>query len=187
MKKFLLLTLLYLPWASAEQGEQAKELELKARQITGDFAAELKSALLGAVQQGGFAAAIDVCHTKAPEIADAYSSHGWQVRRTSLKTRNKANEPTFEELAVLQGFAQKLAEGEAIKSLTYSNYDPEKNQYRYMKPIPTGQLCLACHGEKISPQLIEKLDSLYVGDEARGFKLGDMRGAFSLSYSGDGK
>ena len=55
-----------------------------------------------------------------------------------------------------------------------------KQYFRYMKAIPTGELCLKCHGAEIEPGVKAKLDELYPNDKARGFKLGDIRGAFTI-------
>lgn len=54
-------------------------------------------------------------------------------------------------------------------------------RYRFMKAIPTADLCLACHGESINPDLAAAIDKAYPDDKARGFKTGDIRGAFTLS------
>jgi hypothetical protein len=50
-----------------------------------------------------------------------------------------------------------------------------------MKAIPTAAQCLNCHGESISPEVDAKLKALYPNDQARGFKEGDLRGAFTLA------
>ena len=50
-----------------------------------------------------------------------------------------------------------------------------------MKAIPTGELCLLCHGETIDPDIAAAIDKAYPEDQARGFSLGDIRGAFTLS------
>lgn len=50
-----------------------------------------------------------------------------------------------------------------------------------MKAIPTAALCVKCHGETIDPEVEAKLKALYPNDQARGFKEGDLRGAFTLS------
>jgi hypothetical protein len=47
-----------------------------------------------------------------------------------------------------------------------------------MKAIPTGGLCLACHGETIDPAVAGKIAELYPEDKATGFREGDLRGAF---------
>ncbi|MEJ1297544.1 MAG: DUF3365 domain-containing protein [Candidatus Sedimenticola sp. (ex Thyasira tokunagai)] len=56
-----------------------------------------------------------------------------------------------------------------------------KKTFRYMKAIPTAELCLGCHGSEIKPQVTQKLDALYPYDKARGLKAGDIRGVFTLS------
>jgi len=54
-------------------------------------------------------------------------------------------------------------------------------EFRFMKAIPTGGACLACHGETLSPELAEKVKTLYPQDLATGFMLGDIRGAFVVT------
>jgi hypothetical protein len=53
--------------------------------------------------------------------------------------------------------------------------------FRYMKAIPTGELCLTCHGGSIDPDLAARIRAGYPKDQATGFKLGELRGAFTLS------
>lgn len=50
-----------------------------------------------------------------------------------------------------------------------------------MQAIGTAEACLGCHGEKIKPELVELIDRHYPQDQARGFREGDLRGAFTLS------
>lgn len=53
-------------------------------------------------------------------------------------------------------------------------------EFRMMKAIATGEPCLACHGKNIQPSLAAVIDVRYPEDEARGFALGELRGAFTL-------
>ncbi|HSD70126.1 MAG TPA: DUF3365 domain-containing protein, partial [Woeseiaceae bacterium] len=55
---------------------------------------------------------------------------------------------------------------------------------RYMKAIPTGGLCLACHGSAIPDDVRGLLDDHYPHDRALGYEAGDMRGAFSVVWPG---
>ncbi|MBT6406447.1 MAG: DUF3365 domain-containing protein, partial [Rhodospirillaceae bacterium] len=41
--------------------------------------------------------------------------------------------------------------------------------------------CLACHGAKIPAAVEEALKADYPNDKARGYKAGDIRGAFTIS------
>ncbi|HEY5775383.1 MAG TPA: DUF3365 domain-containing protein, partial [Xanthomonadales bacterium] len=72
------------------------------------------------------------------------------------------------------------AAGIAVDSLVWSetaNVDGEQ-EFRFMKAIPTGGICLACHGAALSPEVSRVLDSLYPADRATGYDEGDIRGAF---------
>jgi len=46
-----------------------------------------------------------------------------------------------------------------------------------MKAVPTEGVCLACHGQNISPEVQTKLNELYPDDKATGYSLGQVRGA----------
>jgi hypothetical protein len=56
----------------------------------------------------------------------------------------------------------------------------DKTVLRYMKAILMSGLCLACHGSKLADDLSNKVNELYPNDQATGFKLGDICGAFTL-------
>ena len=53
--------------------------------------------------------------------------------------------------------------------------------FRYMKAIGTQPVCTVCHGTSIAPEVTARLDALYPEDRARGFAVGDIRGAFSIT------
>ncbi len=149
------------------------------------FGATLKEALQQAMQSGGAVNSVAVCHDKAEQIAtDLSKNTGMLVGRTSLKIRNPANAPDNWELAVLKQFDARKAQGEPIDKLEFfAVIDDDQGQktFRYMKAIPTAALCLGCHGEHLTPEVDAKLKELYPNDTARGFKEGDLRGAFTLA------
>lgn len=157
-----------------------------SRAVSMDFMKTLKTELMGALKQGGASKAIEVCQKKAPAIAAQLSKkHGWEVSRTSLKLRNPANAPDAWEQAVLEKFEVRRTKGEDPKTLEYYEIvkQGDKKVFRYMKAIPTGGLCLQCHGEKLDPVVQQKLKQLYPQDKATGFKAGDIRGAFTIKQS----
>ncbi len=159
-------------------GEPA--FEEKATTAIKDYAQALKSALTEAMQTGGPQKAVEVCHTEAPEIAARLSQqHDLTISRTSLKPRNTANAPDEWERGVLQTFEQQHADGESIDSLISKT--ESGSQMRLMKAIPTGELCLTCHGENVAPELQSLIDKHYPDDQATGFSVGDIRGAFSVT------
>lgn len=185
MKKLIIaVVLLSLPFAiSADIGRY----KAQAKQITGAFFEELKSELGKGMKAGGPVAAIGVCNTRAPEIAMQHSqSSGWDVGRTSLKLRNSNNAPDAWETSVLQKFEEQRARGEGPDALVHAEIVDEGGveHFRFMKGIVMPPLekmpCLKCHGEDIDPNTAALLDELYPQDKARGYRAGQVRGAFTL-------
>ncbi|MDA8621973.1 DUF3365 domain-containing protein [Psychrosphaera sp.] len=155
---------------SADVDEAKKRIQV--------FSKTLKSKLKAAISEGGLSKGISVCKTQAPKIAADLSTDGWHVSRTSLKTRNPLNVPDEWELETLKYLESEKASGSDFKALNKTQY--KNNKFRYMQAIPTGGLCLSCHGENVSDEVNKALAEHYPNDHATGFKLGDIRGAFSL-------
>ncbi|PHS11838.1 MAG: hypothetical protein COA86_19000 [Kangiella sp.] len=86
------------------------------------------------------------------------------------------------ETDVLEKFNRLQKEGVNPKGMEFYEVVNEDGQeyFRHMKAIPTGGICLACHGKTIAPNLISKLDELYPDDKARGYSVGQIRGAFTF-------
>ena len=176
-----IIALLGLPLVAS--ADELKQQRAESMQVVKEFMGSLKGELQSAMKSGGPTNAIEVCNKVAPAIAAEQSrKHGWEVGRTSLKTRNPANAPDAWEREVLNNFEQRKAEGENPKKMFYEEVVEEdgKQYYRFMKAIPTGKVCLKCHGENIAEPVKAKLDKLYPEDQARGFNLGDIRGAFTI-------
>ncbi len=169
-------------------GEADQDL-VAARQIVKRFAGELKGELKTAVDKKGFQHAIGVCKDAAPGIAAKLSAEtGWRVGRTAIRLRNPANAPGPAELEVLQDFLKRAAAGEKLAKMEQAFEDPAAEggpAFRYMKAIPTGELCLTCHGSRIEPELAARIRADYPKDQATGFQLGELRGAFTLSKALD--
>lgn len=159
-----------------------------SRAVVKTFSQTLQQALQTAIKADGPVAAVEVCHSAAPAIAAQQSeAHGWQVGRTSLKPRNPDNAPDDWQRAVLVRFDAEKAAGKPMADLeTWTVVESDgKRTFRYMKAIPTGEVCLTCHSSDLSPELAAKLDALYPDDKARGYALGDIRGAFTISQPMD--
>ena len=184
MKKILAATLLTAFTAIQAHAEDVQSLSAEGAGLIKQFGGALKSELQAAIKAGGPINAVEVCQDKAPAIAASLSEQsGWQVGRTSLKTRNVAlNTPDQWERAVLEQFEQRKQQGESADTLAYAEVveDADGTAFRFMKAIPTGEVCLACHGKDIQPDLAKKLDAAYPDDQARGYMVGDIRGAFTL-------
>ncbi len=143
-----------------------------------EFGGALLHTVQSSMQAGGAEQAIQSCQLLAPQLASQASSNGWEVARTSLKVRNPANQPDAWEQQVLETFAQQAVQGVAVSELKYAEF--VEGKFRYMQAIEIKQPCLACHGQQISPQIQAKLTQLYPNDQAIGYQLGELRGAFSL-------
>ena len=134
--------------------------------------------------EGGPASAVKVCNTEAPTIADDVDgAEGWKVGRTSLKLRNPHNAPDDWEREQLERFERDKAAGKPVDELEASAIVESggTKTFRYMKAIPTAAMCLTCHGSDLASDVEGKLDELYPKDAARGFSVGDLRGAFTLN------
>lgn len=156
----------------------------EAKALIKQFATSLQSELVSAIKSGGPVHAIGVCQEKAPAIAASLSeTSDWEIGRTSLKTRNTKNAPDAWETRVLEQFESLKAAGNPVPEMAYSEVVKVDGQkvYRFMKPIPTQEVCLTCHGSDIDPKLAQAIDAAYPEDQARGYSAGDIRGAFTLS------
>jgi hypothetical protein len=156
---------------------------LEARSLVKAFGSDLKSVLMTTMKTEGPIKALAVCNTEAGPIAKKHSAlSNWTIGRTSTKVRNSDNAPDQWESTVLAQFEQRKAAGEDVTTMEYSAMvkSGDKNVYRYMKPISTAGGCLVCHGKNIDNNITDKIKSLYPNDQATGFSLGDIRGAFSL-------
>jgi hypothetical protein len=168
--------------AGALAAESESQLD-QSRAVAAEFMQTLKGALLQGMQTGGPVNAIGVCKLRAPAIAaEVGERKGWQIGRTSLKLRNPANAPDDWERAGLESFEQRKQAGEDPAQLEYYAVVEQEGKavFRYMKAIPTAELCVTCHGAKLDPAVEAKLAELYPGDQARGYKVGDIRGAFTF-------
>jgi hypothetical protein len=180
----LLTLLLSVPLSLQANNDAQQQFEQQAGNAIKEFAGTLKSALMDAMKKGGPVEAIAVCNLVAPTIAAEMSKkYGMEIGRTSLRVRNPANEADDWESSVLQQFEKRLQSGEAIQKLTFSEtVDTELgSNRRMMKAIPTDKVCLSCHGSKVAEPVQAMLDQYYPDDKATGFKLGDIRGAFTVS------
>ena len=99
------------------------------------------------------------------------------MRRVSLRPRNPAAAPDAWERKALTAFDTAVAAGE--------NPVPASEQFegrlRYLVPQRVQGVCLTCHGDSIGEDVAAALDQYYPEDTARGYQLGEVRGAISLT------
>jgi hypothetical protein len=180
MKSLSLFALgLFTLGAHAAPAVDSEQLRNEAASLIPPFQQQLLGTVKQAMTDGGPVQAVEACQSLAPSIAEQHSQAPWKVGRTALKLRNPDNAPDAWERSVLEQFAQRAAAGEPIQEIRHA--EVVHGQYRYMQAIGTAEACLGCHGEKVKPELLSLLDQHYPQDQARGFREGDLRGAFTLS------
>ena len=157
----------------------------EARSVATSIPPKLIEVLAEELGKGGAENAISVCREKAPAMAKAAAERtGWSIRRVSLKNRNPKAVPDAWEKSALDEFNRRLAAGEAITGLEKGEVvtEGDRQHYRYVKALPTVELCVQCHGsaEAISPGVKARLKELYPDDKATGFAVGSIRGAITI-------
>lgn len=186
MKQSLAIALLCSLLASANlfADDTLQQRVKDSRESIQSFGRALMGNLNNVLQKQGAASALEACSAIAPLISLTKSkSYGWKISRTSLKLRNPDNAPDAWERAVLEQFEIRKAKGESIKDLEYYEIVEMEGRraFRYMKAIPMREKpCRTCHGSNLAPDIAAALDKHYPADQARGFKAGDIRGAFTI-------
>jgi hypothetical protein len=153
----------------------------RSRQIAAEFQQALGARLMAAIASGGPVEALAVCNLEAPQIAARLSDEtGVTVGRTALRVRNPANAPDGGARSALEAFAAALDGG--------ATEPPERfvaaadGGARYFRAIITQPLCVVCHGAALAPDVRAAVSRLYPADEATGFAVGDLRGAFVVEW-----
>lgn len=165
--------------AQAQDQDQSSQFQKDAGLIIQTYAQTLKSKLMSAMQAGGPTQAVLVCSEESQKIAkDISASSGWHVKRVSLKARNPLAKPDGWESEILTEWQKTLSEKADTNLLEVSI---QEDQVRVMKGIQTDGLCLTCHGTNIDAKLSEQIKQIYPNDQAIGYEMGALRGAFSLT------
>jgi hypothetical protein len=158
----------------------------ESRSLVQEFSESLKRELQRGMKAGGPVYAIGVCNVNAPQIsAELASKSDWDVGRTSLRIRNPGNSPDDWERHTLETFEERLLSGEQPTDIEYYEVVQQNGDkvFRYMKAIPTAEMCESCHGSALDESVKERLRDLYPMDRARGYRAGDIRGAFTFAKS----
>lgn len=154
----------------------------ESRSLAKSFGMRLKSELKRGLETGGPVTAIRVCKDLAPQIASELSRQsGAKVTRTSLRYRNPGNAPEPWQTRVLNDFDYRAADSGTDVPLEYAARESD-GSIRYMLAIRAGGMCLSCHGAVIVPKMQEIIDREYPHDRAVGYRAGDIRGAFSVTW-----
>lgn len=161
-----------------------KDLMDDSRKTAQQLTNQIRGELLQEMDRTGPMRAIIVCKYSAPEATSQISRRtGMRVTRVALNPRNRSiGEPDAWEQRALLEFEKRMAKGEKADNLEFGEYvtEPSGRFFRYIRAIPTGQPCLACHGSNLSEGVKAQLAAEYPHDKATNHALGSLRGGLSL-------
>ncbi|MFN3693800.1 MAG: DUF3365 domain-containing protein [Ignavibacterium sp.] len=189
MKKLIVFSVLslfiFINCSQKSKPDITEELKTSLRSDAKSFMESLKSVLIKEIQTNGIVKAVSVCSDTAQVLTNNYGiSKGIYIKRVSFKNRNPLNVPDDFEAKVLKMFEDQFGKDQLKPESEYIELIEENGIYkvRYLKPIFVQPECLNCHGaeEQISPQVKEVINKIYPDDRAKGYQMGDLRGAVSI-------
>lgn len=134
--------------------------------------------VMQATKAGGPEYAVEFCNEKAIPLTDSISIlHNCRIQRISDKPRNPLNQPSAADMLVLNRMKMPQHAKAEIMS--------EAGSIVYYKPIKISMsACLNCHGSNthISPMTLNALKQKYPADKATGYKEGDLRGIWKITF-----
>ncbi|HMM47330.1 MAG TPA: DUF3365 domain-containing protein [Thiobacillaceae bacterium] len=150
--------------------------------VAGGYANELRAGLMAQMRANGPEGGIQACSALAAQLgATTAARTGWSIRRVSTRPRNPLAMPDAYEHETLKAFAREIASGKADASRYEVVEEAGVSYARFMKAIRIEPQCLTCHGgTEVAPDVARKLAATYPHDAARGYKVGDLRGALSI-------
>ena len=136
-----------------------------------------------AIADNGFEGGLQYCNANAYPLIDSIQSNfKVTIKRVSLKSRNPQDKPDGLEEELLEAYQYNI---DNQLDLMDNVQRVDETQLLYTKPIViNNKFCLACHGSKdeISIENLNVIKSLYPQDKAMDYKLGDLRGMWSIRF-----
>lgn len=172
-----------------ESAPHEAALKERAVAIAREGFQELTSQVMAAMARSGLTGAVPYCSEQALPITRAVAEkHGVELKRISHKPRNPANRATDAEMALLRQFEAEVRAGRTPEPVVSRG---DKVVSVYVPIAIPNALCLMCHGRpgvEVSNDLLTTIRRLYPADEATGFAVGDLRGAWRVDFrAGDGR
>lgn len=163
------------------------DLQQAGARIVASAFSLLSSNLLGALGRTGPPGALEFCSVNvAPltaEAAKAAGGHQVEIRRVTHQPRNPANRASEAELRLIEEYRAGLAVGRTNPPVLVTHADGVATFYSPI--LLANPLCLQCHGQpgsEIAEATLAVIDRLYPADEARGFRLNELRGLWVVRF-----
>jgi len=187
MKQFLLSIIILISFFSCNSGltdTQKKMYATKGKEIAQATMKELAGNLMKQMKLGGTKVAVPFCNAAAYPLTEKMAKkYDVSIKRTSHKIRNPKNNPNNEEKKIIELYLASLKKKEKLKPVVQKESD---NKVHFYAPIILNKKCLACHGtvgKEVSKQTDSIIKSYYPNDKATGFKVGDLRGIWSITFN----
>ena len=150
--------------------------------IAGATFSELSGLLQSYLRLKGVEGAIEYCQVAALPLTDSLSEvHAAQIKRVGTRVRNPQNKATEAEAAVMAQYQELLEKGERLESMVQE----VAGRPVFYAPIRLLPLCEQCHGvlgEGLAEENYELIKAAYPEDEAIGYRNGDLRGIWSITF-----
>lgn len=133
-----------------------------------------------ALAEGGTEYALQFMHpVDNPQIDSLDNLYQCSIGRTSNKIRNEANKPSGpEEMALIEAYVARQITGDTV-------IIRDQHPVFYQPILLSMPACLQCHGQPgtdINEATMAQIKNLYPEDHATGYKLGDVRGLWKVSF-----
>lgn len=160
--------------------------KIKGRELATLIQKKLTEKLKSALQYKGIAHAIEFCNANELFTMDSLTKvYGAEIKRVSLKIRNKKNSPDSIEQQILEAYAYNMEKEIPVSEFVQIMEDGFN--VLYTKPILLNNpLCLNCHGtvgNQISNSNYALIKRLYPRDSAINYNLNELRGMWSIKLS----
>ena len=142
----------------------------------------LLSNVMQAIKTGGQEYAIAFCNVRAMPLTESLAkANNCMIQRVSDKYRNPANKLTEYDKEMWK----QLSSSTAVNPILVA----ENGQMVFYKPIKIAiPACLTCHGtagKEMDTKTLEILKQKYPDDLATGYKEGDLRGLWKITFLQD--
>ncbi|OQX75213.1 MAG: hypothetical protein B6D61_10825 [Bacteroidetes bacterium 4484_249] len=154
--------------------------------ISKELVQTLQKELKAAIKEGGLDKAIDVCNLKAVPLTDIVANSTdmkVDIKRTTMKYRNKLNAPDDTEFDALGYFENLISDNKEIPDYYLQKVNTgNETSFYYYKPMKMGKVCLTCHGnpQMMDREVLSQINELYPDDKALNYKEGDFRGLIRI-------
>ncbi len=184
-----LLGIIAILFSSCQKGlteKDKKEYATKGKEIAQTTVKRLGGELTKHMKAGGVSKAAPYCNAHASNLTQEMSEKfNVTIKRTSNKLRNEENAPNTKEQAMITHFEKLIAANEELKPVVELD---EEGLPHFYAPIKLQKKCLTCHGvlgESMKHEADSIIKTLYPMDKAIGFKEGDLRGIWSITFKSE--